>query len=410
MLVEYSIDSNFDNFKKIEGCKINYSDFNTTDAIQITPASLLFEKTIVPIETEVFFWKKNTAFFKTGNGEVPFDLFSATFFLISRYEEYLSSEKDMHGRFKAVNSFAYKNSFLQKPVIDLWCFELKKIIAEKFGNQLNTQKEFEYIATFDIDNAFAYKYKGVFRTVANSIREIGKLDFKQLFTRWKVILGFLKDPFDTYDYIFNAIETNELKSIFFFLIGDYHKHDKNLNYKKKRFKDLISWINQKTEVNIHPSYHSNKNFEFINIEKKRLELIVEKKIESSRQHYLKLSFPETYRSLINANICNDYTMGYSEQPGFRASTCTPFNFYDLEIEEKTNLKIYPFAYMEVTFHTYLKMNPVDSVKIIEKMIEAVKEVNGTFISIWHNETLSESKLWSGWRFVFESTVRTASKK
>ncbi|NJO89826.1 MAG: hypothetical protein HC831_13425 [Chloroflexia bacterium] len=53
-------------------------------------------------------------------------------------------------------------------------------------------------------------------------------------------------------------------------------------------------------------------------------------------------------------ITNDYSMGYSSHPGFRAGTCTPFYFFNLKTDEKTNLKITPFAVMDVGFIDYLK--------------------------------------------------------
>jgi len=36
--------------------------------------------------------------------------------------------------------------------------------------------------------------------------------------------------------------------------------------------------------------------------------------------------------------------------------------------------------------------------------ESVKNVNGTFISLFHNETLSENDLWRGWTTIYKTTV------
>ena len=71
-------------------------------------------------------------------------------------------------------------------------------------------------------------------------------------------------------------------------------------------------------------------------EKNRLEGITNMQTKRSRQHYLRFSLPETYQQLIDLEIEEDYSMGYASHVGFRASTCTPFYFYDLDFEIQTS--------------------------------------------------------------------------
>lgn len=97
-------------------------------------------------------------------------------------------------------------------------------------------------------------------------------------------------------------------------------------------------------------------------------------------------------------------MGYAKAPGFRASTCTPFYFYDLDFEIQTPLKLFPFAVMDVTLKDYLGLSNEDSLEKILDLKEEVKKVNGTFISLFHNETLSESEEWSGWGEIYKKML------
>ena len=75
---------------------------------------------------------------------------------------------------------------------------------------------------------------------------------------------------------------------------------------------------------------------------------------------------------------NDYSMGYADQYGFRAGTCTPFYFYDLKSESKTSLKIHPFAYMEGVLKDYYAMDTKEATNSINQLKEAVQKVNGVF--------------------------------
>lgn len=98
-------------------------------------------------------------------------------------------------------------------------------------------------------------------------------------------------------------------------------------------------------------------------------------------------------------------MGYASQPGFRASICVPFYFFDLTQNEETTLRIHSLTYMDGTLREYLKLNPQQAMALISSLVDEVKAVNGEFISLWHNDTVSDEKDWKGWRQVFESTIR-----
>ena len=121
---------------------------------------------------------------------------------------------------------------------------------------------------------------------------------------------------------------------------------------------------------------------------------------------MRLTLPETYRNLIAAGITEDYTMGHASQTGFRAGTCTPFYFYDLAEEKTTNLKVVPFQVMDVTMRDYMKLSPEETEREIEQLMDEVKKAGGTFVSIWHNETVTDSDRWKGYRAVFEKMNQT----
>jgi len=120
-----------------------------------------------------------------------------------------------------------------------------------------------------------------------------------------------------------------------------------------------------------------------------------------------LVLPDTYRNLINNDIVNDYTMGYAEVPGFRASICTPFPFFDLDQDTATPLIIHPFAVMDGTLFNYMKLAPELAIGIIEKLINEVKSVGGTFIPLWHNQTLNDDGEWKGWLNVYVKMAEMA---
>jgi hypothetical protein len=381
-----------DEFVAHNGPKITYSKTPLGTEFFIRSNDLLFEQGINDIDIQISQWDDVPCFFAAG------------FYLISRYEEYLPHVQDIHERFPAEESLAVKNNFIEQPVIDIWVYKLLEALKDKFPNYNYQTRDFNIISTIDVDAAFAYKNKGIVRTVGGFLKDMLQFRFLKFWNRLLTVFNFKKDEFDTFSELLKIKKEYNVTTLFFFLIGDYTTFDKNISSSNNKFKSLIKSVADYANIGLHPSYFTLKNIEKLKKEKLRLETILNTPITFSRQHYLRLSIPETYQNLIDLDIEQDYSMGYARTVGFRASTCTPFYFYDLDFEIQTPLKIFPFAFMDVTLKDYMNLSPEQSLQKILELKQAVKSVNGTFISLFHNETLSENEVWKGWNTIYKTTV------
>lgn len=392
----------------LEGVVINYSDEKIkTKSFNISPEGLLASKTIYPKVDDVQLNKRDLIRLFNKDDDFGFDIFSAVFFLVTRMEEYNSRDLDIHKRFKYTNSILFKYDVLNFPIIDVWSFNLLKSINDFFDQNISSNREFVNSSTIDIDNAFAYKNKGFFRTFGASLKSLLKLDFYVFLQRFRVLFFSEKDPYDNYEYLKEFVEKEKIKLTVFILLADYNKYDKNLNYKNKSFVNLIKFISSFSKIGIHPSYSSYLNLNKISLEISRLENINFFKVNDSRSHFLRFKLPDTFQKLIECGIKNDHSMGYADIPGFRAGTCTPFYFYDLIEEKQTELLITPFAYMDGAFKDYMNYSIDDTKKYITKLLKNVKSINGSFVSVWHNESLSNQQRWVGWRDVYEHTFKSS---
>lgn len=411
----YKLVTNEEEFTAFEGNKFSYSNKPLKGEFNVTSSAFLFETGIKEQNISLGEWEGViTLFSKAKNEKIPFDIFSAIFFCLTRYEEYLPHVRDKYERFIANDSLAAKKGFLQTAVVDRWVIKFQKLLKAEFPELEFAERKFKYLPTIDIDNAYAYKHKGILRTVGSLGRSLLQLRFSELAIKVAVLLGRRKDPFDTYNYQLNVQKRYNLKPLYFILIGDYGLNDKNLSYENKYFKQLVKTISDYAHVGIHPSFGSTRNPEKLKVEIKRLEFIIKSDILKSRQHFLKLSLPETYRHLLDADIEEDYTMGYASELGFRAGTCTPYPFYDLDEEVECKLIVYPFQVMESTLKYYKNCTAPEAIDKIKEIVDEVKAVNGLFISLWHNESLSDEKEWKGWRNVYEEmtdyTLKLTQKK
>jgi hypothetical protein len=401
-------------FSEFSFLKINYSNQEIcATSFWMPPHDLLFETDILAQKIELGEWKKWPIFFenKQENADFPFDFLAATFYLITRYEEYLPFEKDKFGRFSANQSLAFRGDFLEKPLINLWAIEIKKIFQNRFSTLIFKENTYKFQLTYDIDYAWAFLNKSAIRNLGGFLKEISRFQFKKATERLSVLIQKTDDPFDTFAYQKTLHDRFSLLPIYFVHVGNYTgEPDAPINFEDENFRKLIQNLAEKYQIGVHPSWRSHHNSGVQKAEIGRISTMISKKIKDSRQHYLRLDFPQTYQILIENEIENDYSLGFSDAIGFRASVANSFFWFDLSRNKTTNLRLHPFQIMDVTLNNYLHFSPENAIENAMKMIENIRVVGGNFTLLWHNNSLSERENWVGWRHVFEKTIEKAIKK
>lgn len=399
--IQFTVDRNV--FESFSGPKIYYGIVVQREAaLSVTPVEEMWNDTIKPLQVSIGNWQGYHALYF--NGTVQFDIFASTFYLLSRYEEYLDIPVDKHHRFEAKYSITGSKDVLREPIVDQWRMAFEAEIKKVFPEVLFRQQIFSSELTIDVDSAFAYRHKGMYRTFGGMAKDVMRLRVGNFFRRLIVLTGISKDPYETYSYISEVAASKSSNITWFFLLSDFSKEDINVPHTNNYFRKLILRIATKDKVGIHPGYASNEESGKLSTEKKRLENITGNSITRSRQHYLRLQFPSTYQKLIEEKITDDYTMGYSDDIGFRAGTSLVFPWFDLSKNETTNLMIHPFAAMDTTLNKYLHLSPDEAIECCRELMSRIENTDGNFCLLWHNETLSERTIWKGWRHVFESVV------
>ncbi len=382
---DFELTSNVQFFEASDLPKINYSNARLSDEIHLKSDEFMQESGIF--------------------GSVKFEALNPVgklFFALSRYEEYLPQERDLHGRISG------KGKVYKTPFVDNWILEFQKELKSKHPQLEFKKREFELVLTCDVDQVWKYRNKGFKRTYGAFLKDFVKFDFQELAKRRKIISNREEDPFDTFEVFKKWMDSfilrndHKIKMIFFWLMADYGKFDKNNPVGNLDFAQKIREVSQWAESGIHPSYTSNSRPEKLKMEIGRLEKVLDQKIKKSRQHYIMLRFPETYRNLIQNGIQEDYSMAYADETGFRAGTCTPFYWYDLQAESRTDLKIHPFCAMDVTLRNYMKLSVEESIAEVQSLKSEIEKVNGEMVVLFHNSNFREH--WEGWEKVMESLL------
>jgi hypothetical protein len=407
---EFIVTTHLQEYEKAEGVKINYTPQPlSTDTVWIEPQGLLFDKGVRPQAIRVFQHTNGYKAFYRAHGHTGFDLFSALFFLLTRYEEYGAPAKDAYGRYDYKNSVAYKEGFLYQPLVNTWLEDFRKVLQLPTSNlQLPTSN---FQPTYDIDIAWSYKNKEAWINRGGMVKALLRGDLKGVKERRAVLEGRAPDPYDSYSYLDQLHQQYRLRPIYFIHVGQKrNRYDKNIKTGNPGFRKLIQSLAAKYRIGLHPSWASNSEPHLLATEKGVLEEMIGQPVTLSRQHYIQWELPQTFRRLLALGITDDYSMGYGSINGFRASIATPYYWYDLEREEQTALRLHPFAFMDANAFFEQQQTAEQSLKELLIYHNAIREVNGELLTIWHNTFLGTDTMFRGWREVYAQFLQAIQQR
>lgn len=379
--------SKIEEFIAHDGMKLSYGKQALGNELFIQNTGLLMEQGLSEVEIKVQPWGESFCFFPaTEKSDLPFDIFAASFYLLSRYEEYLPHVKDEYGRFPASESLAEQEGFLQKPVVDVWAYKFREVLQQRFPDLNEKDRSFSVQTIIAVEHAFSYRNKGFVRSLIGMLMDLLKLQFTKVLDRIQVLLRLKKDPFNIFEDLILLIKQHHIKLMFLFQLSDFTVHDRNINPNRLPHRSVIKYVADYTKVGLLLGYYALRNIKTLRKEKLRLEEIVHSPLQAVLNSKYNLSLPEHYNNLTELEIPDDYSMGYPEKHGFRAGTCTPFLFYDINTEVTTPLKIHPY----VLNSNVLEEESTGKMKSeVAKMLQAVKVVEGNFNAIFKNQDFSD---------------------
>ena len=388
--IEIKFTTLVEDFIKHKGPKITYTRQPLQNEFFIRSNDLLFEQGINQFEIGLEDWEGIPCFFNAGErSSIPYDIFAASFYLLSRYEEYLPYVKDIHGRFPPTQSLAYRNNFLHLPVVDIWAVKLLDKLKLRFPDIVSKKRSFRYTSVIDVTSSHCYAFRGIFRGMAGLFLDLGTFRIKRVFERIAVWLNLRNDPYDNFSILMQYHKEFPCKSIFFFQFADYSTYDKNVSTENNKFRYLIKSVADYSIVSLAASYSSFSNLEMLKQEKKRLSDVIHRPVKLTRMRYNRVDIPTTYRNLAEAEFTDDFSMGYTHNLGFRAGTCTSFNFYDIYMEVQQPIRVHPFA-----VHDYALLKYNSEAEILEELNAIylqIKKVQGELITVFSNELLGGSQ-------------------
>lgn len=385
-----------------------YSDRPTSGTSSMIPVSGILNDES-PIQGIIPVWiEKAFLAAKSGSVQDPFDLFGAVFFMLSRCEEYGFDAGDQWNRFPAKASAAWKHGVLSIPVVDCWLTLLAGML-----NKANPKGSFRLkkvvpplLTTFDIDRAYAYKYRGLIVQSGAVLKKLKSGKWKEAKYVFSLMIGKVGDPWDTYTKLSRLHRLYHLQPLFFMLVNQPNEWPRALGYKDKVWRTLVTNLDKEGIVGLHPSIEAGMYLDLLSKEKNQLENILQRSVTTIRQHFITLKFPSTYRLYRACGFNHDYSMGYPDCVGYRAGTGRSFYFFDVETNTPSSLLITPFVAMDTTLRQYMKYSPVQAIEAIVTLAREALEFQTPCSLLFHNESIGGFAEWEGWEDVYADCLKS----
>lgn len=375
------------------------------------PSSVEFTENEFIIENDIpiLFGNKNVK--KYDNSIIcGIDIFAASFFMLIRWEEHVNKKRDKLNRFSASDSIAFKNNFLERPIVNEYTEMLWNILIHLGYKGKRKKKDFKLIPTHDVDFLLLSQtpLKIIIKTLGGDILKRKNFKLAVSFLKDYVISLFSQknDPYNTFEYIMDTSEKKDLKSYFFFMGEGKTIYDNNYSTEDNYLKEIISKIKKRNHhVGIHPTFNAYNDFEQFKKEKNELEENLDSSISFGREHYLRFEVPTTWQIWEDNNMEWDSSLGYHDKEGFRCGVCYEFSVFNVLTRKKLKLKEKPLIFMEGSFIQYQShLTPLEIELKIKMLKEIVQKYNGEFVFLWHNSSFN-NRIWGKYQYIYEKVLK-----
>ena len=387
---------------------IVYSDtLKVKGALHIIPNGLLFKKGVREYDITMSTWEGEKIFFSTQGGDIPFDIFSASFYLLSRYEEYLPIKEnfDNKGCFISGKSLAYKEGFLQTPLVDVWALKLEEKLQTFFSSYApSAEKRFRFLPIISVNTPYRYRTYSILGNVLRMGKKILERDWSELKKQLRVLLRIDQDPYCNVDKIVELHNRNSLRPLFALRISNKKWYKRPIYFAYSTYKKVLC---RNYQIALCISGAAGTSVSQLKFEQKYLSRIFKTRIVIGVSGASEYVIPNFYRNLSNSKIKEDFSMSYPDRIGFRASTCTPFRIYDLNREEYYRIDVHSVPFTAWSAKR-MGLSKDEIINIATGMAKTIKALKGEFIIASHNDNFVDSSLFKGWSSTYEYTIRYVS--
>lgn len=170
--------------------------------------------------------------------------------------------------------------------------------------------------------------------------------------------------------------------------------------------DRVDWLLTELEarghqVGVHSSFGSWQNAVLLRAERDAVGKRTQRQPVRVRQHWLRFGTTTTWRAQSAAGFLIDYTLGFNDRPGFRASTALPL------VLDNEGMVAIPTVIMDSNLFSRKFRRPEQREATIDHFLDELEKFGGHVAINWHPHTMGDAY---GWADTYVSLLSKISRR
>lgn len=308
------------------------------------------------------------------------DLLVSTVLTLSRFEETLPGPRDQHGRFSAFSSVAWRDGFLDRPIVDEFGLGLEMALRALLPGWQPLPRRLRVKLGIDVDEI------GIPFSLRTSVGHCLRRRRPEATVRDLVAAATGVDTFYQKllrEMVSLAVDRNVGTAVYW-KASTRGRHDTGYDPRDRRIVSMIeSFRRMGVEIGIHPGYETFQSMDALQREVSILEELLPQKPLGGRQDFLRWN-PQMWVSWESLGLAYDASVGFADHVGFRAGTCFPYTPWLLAERREAQLLEIPLMAMDATLEHYMKLDGHDALGVLRDCVRRCRSVGGVFSTLWHN--------------------------
>jgi hypothetical protein len=312
--------------------------------------------------------------------ECPVDLLASTMLTLARFEETFPSPKDEHGRFSGLSSVAWRDRFLDRPIIDEFGLALEQALSHLLPRWIPQERRLRVKLSHDVDEiGLPFTLRGAVGHLVRRGRPAWAL---------RDLLAPVLNIETTYQRLLRQIVVlsikRGIKPAVYWKASAAGPNDTGYNPRDRAIRAMIGeFRSQGVEMGIHPGYDSYQSPQALADEVSALRELFDNRQLGGRQDFLRWN-PLMWLAWESLGLAYDSSVGFADRVGFRAGTCYPFRPWILSERREAKLLEIPLLAMDETLYSHQKLQPAEALVKLRELVARCRAVGGVFTLLWHN--------------------------
>lgn len=335
---------------------------------------------------------------KGPNVHLAVDVFGSSFYMLTRFEEFVLEDRFEYGRFPAALSLSKRLGILHRPIVNEYLELLWSAMQLLWPRLERKPHQYRLWPTHDVDLPFASAGRplsAVLRSAADDAfrRRKPGLACRRLAAVSKTRGGDLSsDPFWTFELLMESSEAHGQASTFYFLADE-----SAFSLKRAELISLIRRIRERGHyIGVQPPFDSYRKPDAVlqakNSVERAMELAgVNQEAIGGRQHALQWLCPDTWQAYADAGMSHDSSLCFTEASGFRSGTCFDYPVFNLRSRQQLALRERPLIVTQAALYDHEKLPPELVLARINELKSQCRKYSGNFVILWQNSELYENR-------------------